>query len=171
MRFSTVQWFSDLHACMQDNWAQIFFMFKMDLIFENSMARIQLNSYLLRGKWSNVAVPLTNKTCPKCSDRKSRPSSNPGRTERTIEMRWGKQCMDDGSFQDIIIIPIHLAKMQVFANLQPISDVIRLLDYCTFALLWHYFPTTGRLHWRYLLNVRAVLLATGHLSWWWWWWW
>ena len=77
----------------------------------------------------------TNKTCPKCSDRKSRSSSNPGRTERTIEMRWGKQCMDDGSFQDIIIIPIHLAKMQVFAHLQPISDVIRLLDYCTFALL------------------------------------
>ena len=32
-------------------------MFKMDLILENSMAQIHLNSYLLRGKWSTVAVP------------------------------------------------------------------------------------------------------------------
>ena len=55
----------------------------------------------------------------------------------------------------------------VFAHLQPISDDIRLLDY-TFALLRHYFPTTGRLHWGYLYNVRAVL-ATGHLMSWWWW--
>ena len=29
----------------------------MDLILENSMAQIHLNSYLLRGNWSTVAVP------------------------------------------------------------------------------------------------------------------
>ena len=33
----------------------------MDLILENSMAQIHLNSYLLRGKWSTVAVPYVEK--------------------------------------------------------------------------------------------------------------
>ena len=44
-------------------------MFKMDLILENSMAQIHLNSYLLRGKWSTVAVPFLYRedTCPQFS--------------------------------------------------------------------------------------------------------
>jgi hypothetical protein len=33
-------------------------MFKMDLILKNSMAQIYLTSYLLRGKWSTVALPI-----------------------------------------------------------------------------------------------------------------
>jgi len=32
-------------------------MFKMDLILKNLMAQIYLTSYLLRGKWSTVALP------------------------------------------------------------------------------------------------------------------
>ena len=36
------------------------FMFKMDLILKNSMAQIYLTSYLLRGKWSTVALPRSN---------------------------------------------------------------------------------------------------------------
>ena len=33
-------------------------MFKMDLILENLTAQIYLTSYLLRGKWSTVAMPV-----------------------------------------------------------------------------------------------------------------
>jgi len=43
-------------------------MFKMDLILENSMAQIHLNSYLLRGKWSTVAVPEKKGSCTKVTD-------------------------------------------------------------------------------------------------------
>jgi hypothetical protein len=34
-------------------------MFKMNLILENLTAQIYLTSYLLRGKWSTVAMPMS----------------------------------------------------------------------------------------------------------------
>ena len=47
----------------------IYIIFKMDLILENWMTQIHLNSYLLRGKWSTVAVPIYNSRHFPCSQK------------------------------------------------------------------------------------------------------